>query len=132
MAGSDIHSRSGYLNAVADRYRKICIRSRPTLSVGEWCCLIDALNGTVLSDNIDYGSTILWGSIEDACKLDGLGEKWSIDGPALVAKLKQLDLAGVVSVIDAVERFWATQDGAAITSWRDVLAPIVGAEHITD
>lgn len=86
-------------------------RRRLDLSEAEWHLIADATNGTIWEP---YSIPLLWAEIDDAIKLDGLDKKWAVDGPALVAKLRGLDLAGKVAIIDAVERFWRAAPNARI------------------
>ena len=46
------------------------------------------------------------GGIEDSLP-DGLAEKWQIDGPALVDKLRGLTFTQEVRLIEEIESFWA-------------------------
>lgn len=77
------------------------------LSEAEWNLLRDASNGVIWEPW--SAATMLWANTEDAIRLDGLDEKWSVDGEALVRKLRNLSAGAVWAVIDAVERWWAEQ-----------------------
>lgn len=72
------------------------------LTEGEAALLCDVSNGTLWEPS---SMPLLWAEVEDALA-DGLAERWSVDGPALVAKLRALPLAARVAVCDATERFW--------------------------
>lgn len=78
------------------------------LSLDEARLIVDCCNATVYDART---ATMLWGSVEDACQLDGLDEKWGIDGPVLVEKLKGLTQLQALALVDAAERFWALPDG---------------------
>lgn len=52
------------------------IREVP-LTLAEACLIVDALNGSLMDANT---APMLWASIQDACKLDGLDAKWEVDG----------------------------------------------------
>lgn len=86
-------------------YRRT-IRETP-LALKEACLLVDALNGSLMDANTAH---LLWASIEDACKLDGLAGKWEVDGLALVEKLMDMSAFQCMALIDAAERFWAIPD----------------------
>lgn len=76
------------------------------LSESEAMLIVDALNGTI-AEPAAAQRTMLWAGVADAIALDGLAEKWVVDGDALTTKLRGLSLAGSLAVIDAAERYWA-------------------------
>jgi len=76
-----------------------------TLTVAEGSLLVDALNGSLMDA---ASAALLWAEIEDAIKLDNLAEKWNVDGQALVEKLKGLTAIQSLAIVDAAERFWAS------------------------
>ena len=84
--------------------------ARLDLTRNETMLIIDSLNGTV--HDTPESARLLWAGVADAITLDGLAEKWSVDGPALVAKLRSLSLAGALAVIDAAERWWILASAA--------------------
>lgn len=102
-------NRSQVINRDLERlytlYRRT-IRETP-LALKEACLLVDALNGSLMDANTAH---LLWASIEDACKLDGLAGKWEVDGLALVEKLMDMSAFQCMALIDAAERFWAIPD----------------------
>lgn len=76
---------------------------RVSLTVDEACLIVDALNSS-LYDARTAG--LLPAGIQDAIQLEGLAEKWNVDGDALVKKLSSLDELACLAIIDAAERFW--------------------------
>jgi hypothetical protein len=85
------------------RYYEIMRRDLPVVSEAEASLLVDALNG---ARHVEPSTiALLWAEIADACE-DGLAEKWGVDGAAFVARLRELDYAQCVAVVDAVERYW--------------------------
>lgn len=84
-------------------YRR-CL-SQIKLTANEACLICDVLNGTIMDAN---SASMLWAEVEDGCNLDGLDEKWEIDGPALVEKLKSYNETQCLALVDAAERFWAS------------------------
>jgi hypothetical protein len=82
---------------------KHALREVP-LSENEACLLCDVLNGTLMDAN---SAALLWAEVEDGIRLDGLDQKWEVDGPALVKRLQALDRLHCLALIDAAERFWA-------------------------
>ena len=78
--------------------------SQVRLSNNEACLIVDVLNGSIMD-----ATPLLWANIEDGINLDGLDQKWSIDGPALVEKLRKLNEIQTLAVVDAAERFWTDE-----------------------
>lgn len=76
---------------------------RVDLTIDEACLIVDALNGT-LHDVLS--GTRFWFGVQDAIELDGLDEKWNVDGKALIEKLSALDDLTAMAIVDAAERFW--------------------------
>ncbi len=74
------------------------------LAVEEALLFVDALNGVALDA---ASATLLWAEIADAIRLSHLDEKWGVDGPAFVQRLKELDRLQCLALVDAAERFWA-------------------------
>lgn len=102
-----IHSDSGVLDRMATRYAAVCERHRPVLSRAEAMLICDALNGTWLSD----AGSVAWiaAEIEDAIRLNGLDQKWKVDGPDLLRRAATWSYAERLAVVDLVERFWAAE-----------------------
>ena len=67
--------------------------------------LCDVMNGTL---HQPYSVSLLWAEVSDALP-DGYAEKWNIDGPALVEKLRALSPFECMAVADAVERAWNSE-----------------------
>ena len=72
--------------------------------------IFDALNGVWAGDTISMAVQSLPLGISDALTLDGLADKWGVDGPALLGKLEAMDWCQRLAVIDTAERFWAAGD----------------------
>lgn len=100
--------RSGVIRTDLGRYYRLLAdartRLRDLLTSAELSAVIDVQNGHWYAD-ILYADEI-WANVEDGCRLEGLAEKWQIDGPALVEKLKRLPLLEVHALADATVRFW--------------------------
>lgn len=125
-------TRSGLINTVAARYAEVCRRHCPTLTVQEWCACFDALNGVWLQSQASEEAgllTAVWAEVYDADRLDGLGDKWSIDARALAERIRDMGYAEVVALVDAVERWWA-RDWPDGTSREESVRLVVGAERI--
>lgn len=76
-------------------------------SEGEASLICDANNGTIWEA---HTLALLWANVADAIRLNGLEEKWGVDGDALVRKLQGLTPGQGAAVVDACERFWARCD----------------------
>lgn len=100
-------SLSGRINVIADRYGAIIKRCQADnarlFSDAEQNAIHDCCNGTWFEPAF-HGSVVA--NVEDAIPLDGLDKKWQIDGVALVEKLRGLDLAHEVALIESIEQFW--------------------------
>lgn len=109
-----------------ERYLAIVHHSMPTLTLGEWCALCDCGNGT--GWNV---ITIrhLWAEIADAPEL---GPKWGINVESLSQRLRRMPYANLVAIVDAIERFWASDLQPGQVGWRPCLAAIVGDEAISN
>lgn len=92
-------------------------------TVAEACLLCDVLNGHLFSPQFfGAGPQLLAAEVEDGCRLDGLGDKWSVDGAALAAKCASLSPWEAYAVMHLTRTFWAgDHDGAEI---RDGVAKI--------
>lgn len=99
------HSVSGRLNTICGRYSGIVFAQMPTFSIGEWCAICDANNGTLFEGEI---TSLLWANVADS---KGIGEKWDCDKEKLVAKLRSLSTAQEVAAVEVIERFWAGVEG---------------------
>lgn len=98
---------SARLNRIGDRYAEILRRQRiqQRFSDAELNLLKDSLNGTISEPaGMIRGVAI---GVQDSIELDGLAEKWGVDGPALIAKLQALDYVAEVALVEYVEAYWA-------------------------
>lgn len=80
---------------------------RLELTVDEACLIVDSLNGTI---HDVWSAARFWIGVQDSIELDGLDEKWKVDGKALIAKLSELDETSCMAIVDAVERFWQNEN----------------------
>lgn len=112
-------SRDGAAKRDLARYYDVLARSLDALSLSsaESSLICDAARGTAW-DTSSY--RLLWAEIDDAIRLDQLDTKWNVDGPALVAKLRNLAPGTAMAIVDAVERFWLTPDDDREASHRRV------------
>jgi hypothetical protein len=85
------------------------------LSDAEASAICDTLNGGLLSAAgtaiLDHGPpleliNLVAMELQDADRLNRLGEKWHVDVAQLVTRLRTLTPLGQYALLDAVERFW--------------------------
>jgi len=84
------------------------------LTRGDWNALADTLNGC-LNLWADPGDrfppmVLIIAELEDGDRLNGLGEKWDVHVPKLVANLKLLSPAHAASLLAAVRYFWENHE----------------------
>jgi hypothetical protein len=104
---------SARLAEIVEDYTAMVSRAKkevaPLLSEAEWNYLRDMLNGTIVDAGADFAAYLAM-DVEDANRLDGLGEKWEIDASALAQKLKSLSFFHGYAIIKAVDEWWAKND----------------------
>lgn len=59
--------------------------------------IADALSGTFVDTTT---LRLLWAEVDESLK-DGLAEKWDVDGPVLVGRLREMDMAALAAVVIA-------------------------------
>ena len=100
--------RSAALNKVLQRYFALMQQCRANLreqfSDNEVALILDVSNGTLFADTVSI--RLLYANVEDGIQMDNLDTKWSVDGPALVRKVRELDAAHTTALVDAVEVWW--------------------------
>lgn len=89
---------------IIERYAEVVKRRKPELSEAEWNLIREACNGWV----VEPAAAVGWLSmqVEDAIKINNLDRKWQVDGAALVKKVRSLDYADCLAVVDDVEQYW--------------------------
>lgn len=88
--------------AVARKFMGLDFKGR--LSREELYLIIDVMNGTMLSPQIAGQHIPL--NVEDGIALDHLDQKWEVDGPALVEKLKAMSTPELFFLEIWVQGFW--------------------------
>lgn len=98
---------SGAISRDLERYYAALERARKSLreklSTAEVSAVLDNLNGVWHAEPFSIG--LIYANVADGLE-DGLAEKWKIDGPALVAKLKALSFSESAALVDCAERWW--------------------------
>ena len=95
--------------------------SRPDsgkVQVGDWDITLfteaelnflrDSLNGAVLMPELAYQPSLIL-MIEDSGRLDGYGDKWQVDVPALVSKVKALSEFECYALSKSIDQWWIEQ-----------------------
>lgn len=109
-AMGDTGSLSGEINKFVDRYAETVRRHRGVekqFSEAEMNALRDVANGwwAEPAATIDGGLAL---NLEDSIQ-DGIGEKWGIDAPALVDRLRALPYADQLALVAGIEAWWNKQ-----------------------
>jgi hypothetical protein len=77
---------------------------RERLSTAEVSAILDVLNGHWFIDTLSVA--YIYAEVSDGVRLNGLDEKWHINGPYLVGMLQQLTFIESCALADAAERWW--------------------------
>jgi hypothetical protein len=98
-------NRSGRLNDVAERYLAIIAEElkTPRFRLGEWCAIMDVLNGSQIDVGGRPDSQWCWVSMAESPEMD---TKWGIDHEALAARMRSLPLAARAAIHEAAGRFY--------------------------
>ena len=104
LKGAD--SISGRLGQICDRYAETNRRARiaQRFSEAELNAFRDCCNGTIFGPAGLIDGAVL-ANFEDSAP-DGLYEKWVIDAPATIAKLRALTYPDQVALVEDIEIFW--------------------------
>lgn len=94
-----------YYHALAETLKTIA------LSEAEASLVVDACHGTTFGP---WSASLLSAIVDNAIRLEGLADKWQVDGPALVERLRGLSYCQSLALVDAVERYWQAPDGEAL------------------
>lgn len=106
LDGAD--SISGRIGQICDRYAEINRRARIThrFSEPEINAFRDCCNGTWFEPAQLIDDAVL-ANFEDSL-IDGIADKWQIDAPATIEKLRGLTYADQVALVEDIETFWRT------------------------
>lgn len=109
-AMGDMGSLSGEINKSIDRYHEVIRRHRGVeaqFSEAELNALLDVCNGWWAEPAAAIAGGLAL-ELEDSLP-DGVAEKWKIDAPALIAKLRALPYADELALVAGIEAFWRKQ-----------------------
>lgn len=103
---------SGRVNQALDRYAEILRRERVEglFSTQEWSALRDMLNGVISEPAGMIAGSLAQGWADSL--LDGIAEKWGVDGAGVLDRLRSLTFAQEVAVIEAAQAWWRSQSDA--------------------
>lgn len=108
ITARDPGNRSAGIAHVVSRYAGLINRIHRDLktrfSAAECGLILDALNGSYLRDDVNV--MLLHASVEDSIVMDHLDRKWSVDGHALMLKLRECTAPDLYGIADAVEIWW--------------------------
>lgn len=85
-----------------ERYYELLRRSLPAFTEAEASVLVDACDEWRIEA---HSASLLWAKVDEAIAANGLDQQRSVDGPALVARLRSLAPFEALAVCDAIERF---------------------------
>jgi hypothetical protein len=95
-----------YYHCLAETFETIA------LTEAEASLVVDACNGILFES---WSVSLLSAIVDNAIRLEGLADKWGVDGPALlVERLRGLSYCQSLTLVDAVERYWQAPDGEAL------------------
>lgn len=113
---------SGTINKCLERYFMLLARTRAELreclSEEECALILDAINGVFHSTHTIF---LLWIEIKDAIELNSLDRVWKVNGPTLIAKIKNAGLIGQAALIDGAECWWKRKSAGEQPVWQDLL-----------
>lgn len=107
--GGSIHAAAGeilerYLYLVASELRDLAGQ----FSLAEASLLADVINGWRIEP---HTVGLLWAEVADAP--EETYSRWQVDGPALVARLRNLTYGQSLALTDALQRWWSQGEQAA-------------------
>lgn len=119
-------SRSERLSQDLTRYWDLLgaglAQARKKLTKPEASLILDVQNGTYVDDGPAFARWVIGDSlafqISDAISLDGLDQKWGVDGPALLEKVRGLGHAETLALLDWAARYWGDEK-ADLDAYRD-------------
>lgn len=117
VRAEDCGSRSWRISNAVERYQAIVEHDMPTLTVGEWCAILDTLNGTFLEPLLIQ---CIWMEIADH-EPGFLEQKWGIDRNVLIERLKVMPLGSLMAIAEVVQQFWSSGNFRTNETYEEVL-----------
>jgi hypothetical protein len=112
------------LDSLPQLYRRAMHQLRGRFSIGELSLMLDVMNGAWLTPQPTGHH--LAANVSDGIALDRLDQKWSIDGPAFNAKLRELDPFTLACLEIWAVGFWAGdhwKEEKGMEDWMNTLLP---------
>lgn len=100
--------RSNVLSNILLRYDRLCRRSRPPLTKGQWGLILDVLNGIYMMDTIFSPRDEIMLNVHDGIEQNRYDQKWEINGKELLDILQQMSDVQMLAVLDEAECFWSS------------------------
>jgi hypothetical protein len=123
---SQATSASSAINTAVARYLEVCERYRPALSVGEWDLLADLLASSIYHLDPKYLAV----EVRDLLRSSPRAKQWASEGQVLAKRLEGLGYAECVSIVQALDRFWAKSGAAkdddasgSLHAWLSIVGP---------
>lgn len=84
-------------------------QSCPSLLIGEWCTVAEALNGHYVGYEATVESILdsVWASVCDSAP--ECDDKWSVSCEALANRLVKMQFSEQLAVFEVARKFWTTQ-----------------------
>lgn len=108
-------SRSALLARMLDRYAEVCRRAMPSLAAPEWELVAQALKERPQESASLIA--VVWASIEDTVRRQELDKKGKVDLAGLLERLKAMEYAQLLAVVDFCERYWAAKAAGEKLPW---------------
>ena len=105
LKGSKNYSR--VVDSALERYELLVRKNLPKLEVGEWRVVLEAIGGVRFETSLIGSSVDMVVEFID-CACEEADEKdFAVDLESFKAKLKRLNLAKRIALVDQVEKIWA-------------------------
>ena len=118
---STLHSGATYtLESFPRLYQRTLHNLKGRFERNELMLMVDVMNATALTPGM-AGHTLL-GNVPDGISLDGLDEKWEIDGPALNEKMSTLHPFDAACLEIWANGFWYREKAEGISSGKELEA----------
>ncbi len=108
------------LDSMPGLYSRTLHDLRGKFSRGELMLLLDVMNATILMSGL--AGQHIRANVADGIDLDGLTDKWGIEGAALNAKLAALPIFAIACLEIWTQAFWQQKDHSNIEEWAGRLA----------
>jgi hypothetical protein len=102
----ETNNRSRRVAQVCERYLELLKRAElPAFSEPEWMLMRDALDDTAQKPAMLIRG--VWMGVDDIIRTEGAADKWGVDGPALIERLKGMSYLQEVALVEEIETWLA-------------------------